>query len=127
MGNLVLVVDDVPDVRQYLVSVLKMGDFRVVTADDGAEAVRQAIKHMPDLVLMDIHMPKMSGYEAARFLRSLPGVQDIPIVFLSVLSTRGHMERSREIGAVRHVTKPISPDTLLQVVRDTFISRAAAV
>ena len=78
----ILIAEDERDIRELVHFSLQFGGFTVVQAANGAEAVEQAQKELPDLILMDVRMPKMTGYEACRQMKTMPELRDIPVVFL---------------------------------------------
>ncbi len=102
----VLIVDDSRTIRQYLTQVL-CSEYEIITASCGADAVVQAVEHRPSLILLDVVMPDMNGYEVCRRLKSDPATGDIPIIFLTSLSSADDELRGLEIGAVDYITKPI--------------------
>lgn len=123
----VLVVDDTPD-NILLVSDLLRDDYTVKVATSGAKALQICRSHPPDLVLLDIMMPGMDGFEVMRRLREDPATAGIPVIFLTALADVRHEEQGFALGAVDYITKPISPPTLLARVRShAALSRQTAV
>lgn len=112
----ILVVDDTPDNIQ-LVSDLLKDDYTVKVATSGAKALQICRPHPPDLVLLDIMMPEMDGFEVMRRLRDDPATAGVPVIFLTALADSRHEEQGFALGAVDYITKPISPATLLARVR----------
>jgi sigma-B regulation protein RsbU (phosphoserine phosphatase) len=102
---LVLIVDDNPTNIDLLVNTLKM-DYRLGIAKDGPKALGYAEKHMPDLILLDIMMPGMNGYEVCTRLKTTTKTKDIPVIFITAMSERGHKTRGFEVGALDYITKP---------------------
>jgi two-component system, cell cycle response regulator DivK len=88
-----------------------------VEAVDGAESVAKAALERPDLVLMDIQLPVLDGYDATRQIKALPGCASIPIIAVSSFAMKGDEEKARAAGCDHYVTKPYSPVQLLRVVR----------
>jgi two-component system alkaline phosphatase synthesis response regulator PhoP len=113
----ILVAEDEPDIRELLAFTLKYGGFDVVTAANGLEAVEQAEKNKPDMILLDVRMPRMTGYEACKVLKEKPETKDIPIVFLSAKGQEAEVERGIEVGAVDYILKPFAPDTLISQIK----------
>jgi PAS domain S-box-containing protein len=109
----VLVVDDVATNRTMLVDSLGMLGFRVVEAADGAEAIEVAERERPDLVVMDLAMPGMDGFEAIRRMRLMPGMAQLPVIATSASATPQTAARARASGANAFVAKPIAHDLLL--------------
>jgi two-component system alkaline phosphatase synthesis response regulator PhoP len=113
----ILVAEDEPDIRELLSFTLKYGGFDVVTAANGLEAVEQAEKSKPDMILLDVRMPRMTGYEACKVLKGKPETKDIPIVFLSAKGQEAEVERGIEVGAIDYILKPFAPDTLISQIK----------
>jgi CheY-like chemotaxis protein len=107
----ILIVDDEPNVRKLLRTLLK--DFTVVEAEDGEKAVEIAGAEKPDLILMDIMMPKMDGYSSCYALKRAPATRSIPIIILTALDLKLNLEFGREIGADGYITKPFNSQDLL--------------
>jgi PAS domain S-box-containing protein len=112
----VLVADDNHDAATLLGMVIKMMGHELVIAHDGQEAVTLAEAHRPDLVLMDLGMPRMNGYEAVRSIRQQPWGKSMTIVALSGWGQHEDKRRTREAGFDHHLVKPIDPDTLQGVL-----------
>ena len=102
---LVLIVDDNPTNIDLLVNTLK-NDYRLGIAKNGPKALDYAEKHMPDLVLLDIMMPGMNGYEVCTRLKAATKTKDIPVIFITAMSEGGHKTRGFEVGALDYITKP---------------------
>jgi len=114
----ILIVEDEPDIRDLVAFTLRYGGFEVVTANNGAEAVDASLAEMPDLVLMDVRMPVMTGFEACEKIKSTPQTANIPVVFLSAKGQEAEIRQGFEIGALDYLLKPFDPLELLQRVRD---------
>ncbi|HUO63765.1 MAG TPA: response regulator [Terriglobales bacterium] len=112
----ILIVDDEPPILDLVRFTLEDADVRVVEALDGAEALVLARRIKPDLVLLDVHMPKLSGLEVCRQLRLEPDLARIPIVMLTAAGQDADRARGREAGADEYLTKPFSPLALLALV-----------
>jgi two-component system alkaline phosphatase synthesis response regulator PhoP len=113
----ILVAEDEPDIRELLSFTLKYGGFDVVTAANGLEAIEQAQKSKPDMILLDVRMPRMTGYEACKVLKEKPETSSIPIVFLSAKGQEAEVERGIEVGAIDYILKPFAPDTLISQIK----------
>jgi CheY-like chemotaxis protein len=109
---LILVVEDERDIRQLIVVTLQLSGFRVVEAVDGGDALKQAGAVKPDLILMDVRMPKMDGYEACQRLKQMEQTKDIPVIFLSAKGQETEIKRGFAAGAVAYLLKPFSPEEL---------------
>jgi CheY-like chemotaxis protein len=108
----ILVAEDERDIRDLISFTLRFGGYEVVEAKDGEEAVRVAQQEIVDLILMDVRMPRMTGYEACLELKSQEGTQGIPIVFLSAKGQEDEVKRGLDVGAEEYILKPFAPDQL---------------
>lgn len=115
-GSLVLIAEDERDIREFLVVALQVSGFNVIEARNGEEAITMANNHKPDLVLLDVRMPKVTGFEACESLKSNPDTKDIPIVFLSAYANKDEIKEGLALGADEYLTKPIAPDILTERV-----------
>lgn len=111
--RLVLVVDDEPRMIRFIRMNLELEGYHVVEAGNGIEALDQVRKHMPDLVIMDIMMPKMDGFETLHLLRE---ISTVPVILLTVKGEEEDRIRGLELGADDYVTKPFSPRELISRV-----------
>ncbi|HKV14338.1 MAG TPA: response regulator [Reyranella sp.] len=118
MSKKILVVEDTEDNRQILRDLLGMAGYEMVEARDGAEGVAKATEHRPDLILMDIQMPVMDGYEATRRIRTNPELKSIPIVAVTSYALSGDEEKTRAAGCDGYIAKPYSPRQMLAKVRE---------
>jgi two-component system cell cycle response regulator DivK len=117
MDTVVLLVED-NDVNRYLARyVLEHGGFTVVTATNGQEALEQARARKPDLILMDIQMPVMDGYEATRLLKADPALQSVPVVALTAYAMPHERERALAAGCAGQIEKPIDTRTFIAQLR----------
>lgn len=118
MGRRVLVVEDDAQ-NSYLVRfILEQSGFEVEVASDGEGAVSAAIASPPDLVLMDLLMPRMDGYEATRRIKAEPTLAGVPVVALTAYSMKGDRERVLAAGCDGYITKPIDPETFAGEVEE---------
>jgi two-component system cell cycle response regulator DivK len=113
MSKRILVVEDEQDNRQILRDLLGGTDYEFVEAQDGVQAVAAVAKQRPDLILMDIHLPNMDGYEATRRIRSNPDNKSIPIIAVTSYGLAGDEAKAIEAGCDAYVAKPYSPRQLL--------------
>jgi two-component system, cell cycle response regulator DivK len=114
---LILVVDDYQDAREMYAEYLQFSGFRVAEAKNGNEAVEQAFALKPDLILMDLSLPGMDGWEATRRLKADESTRHIPIVALTGHALAGASEGAKRAGCDSFVTKPCLPDDLVVEVR----------
>ena len=114
---LILVVDDYQDAREMYAEYLQFSGFRVAEAKNGNEAVEQAFALKPDLILMDLSLPGMDGWEATRRLKADDATRHIPIVALTGHALAGASEGAKRAGCDSFVTKPCLPDDLVVEVR----------
>ncbi|MDQ3169413.1 MAG: response regulator [Acidobacteriota bacterium] len=110
---LILVVEDYDDAREMYVEYLTFTGFRVESATNGLEAIEMTQRLVPDLVLMDLALPKLDGWEATRRLKSDAATSHIPVIALTGHALAGHAERAREAGCDSFITKPCVPDELV--------------
>jgi DNA-binding response OmpR family regulator len=116
----VLIVDDEPDIVDLIEFNLKLENIECIKAYDGKQGLFQAKHAKPDLILLDIMLPKMNGYEIARALRADESCKDIPIVMLTARTQQGDIILGKEAGADEYVPKPFAMDELVGVVLDFF-------
>jgi two-component system alkaline phosphatase synthesis response regulator PhoP len=114
----ILVAEDEKDIRELVSFTLRFAGYEVWTASDGVEAVEIAKKVLPDLILMDVRMPRMTGYEACEILKQTNTLKDIPIVFLSAKGQESEIQQGLEAGAVAYILKPFAPADLALRVRE---------
>ena len=114
---LILVVDDYQDAREMYAEYLQFSGFRVAEARNGNEAVAQAFSLRPDLILMDLSLPGMDGWEATRRLKADESTRHIPIVALTGHALAGASDGAKKAGCDSFVTKPCLPDDLVVEVR----------
>ena len=111
-----LVVDDVADVTEMLAVVLSHAGYSVVTAASAPAALKAARERQFDVIISDIGMPEMNGYQLAREMRTLPGYETVPMVAVTGYSMFDDKERSSKAGFNAHMTKPIDPRALLDLI-----------
>src|SRR5438093_4638997 len=119
----ILVVDDDQVIQQLLKVNLELEGYEVEVASDGEEALRSFGEFRPHLVLLDIMMPKMDGWEVSRRLKEGPASGAVPIVLLSAWAQDSDVKRGSEIGVAAYVTKPFDPVALLDLVADLLAMR----
>jgi CheY-like chemotaxis protein len=114
---LVLVVEDYQDAREMYAAYLQFSGFEVAEAANGIEAIEKTHELLPDIVLMDLALPRMDGWEATRRLKNDERTRHIPIVALTGHALAGHAEGAREAGCDAFVTKPCLPDALVAEIK----------
>jgi CheY-like chemotaxis protein len=120
------VVEDYPDAREMYVEYLKFSGFRVAEARNGVEALDRAFELHPDVILMDLALPRMDGWEATRRLKTDARTQSIPVVALTGHALAGHVEGAKEAGCDVFVSKPCLPGTLVDEIRRLMRKAAEA-
>ncbi len=118
MGYCILVVEDQADNRQILRDLLGNAGFDLVEAENGEEALAALASHRPDLILMDIQLPIMDGYEATRRIRANPDLKSIPIIAVTSYALTGDEAKALAAGCNAYMAKPYSPRALLAKVRE---------
>src|SRR3954447_22067775 len=113
----VLVVDDDDVIRQLITVNLELEGFEVVTAVDGQDALDKVKEARPQVVTLDVMMPRVDGWEAAARLRADPETADIKVILLSARAQEADLQRGERIGVDAYLTKPFDPDELIDVVR----------
>ncbi|MGG9970507.1 response regulator [Ferruginibacter sp. SUN002] len=116
----ILIADDEPDILEIIQFNLQTEGYEVITAKNGNEAIDQAKKHLPDLIILDVMMPGKNGIEVCNILRLQPSFKETLIIFLSALSDEATEVKGLETGADDYLTKPISPKILLTKVNALF-------
>ena len=119
----ILVVEDQADLREIARLALEGAGYEVVEATTGAEGVAKAETEHPNLVLMDIQLPVLDGYESTRRIKALPGMAHTTVIAVSSFAMRGDEEKARAAGCDGYVTKPYSPKQLVDLVRQ-FLAKA---
>jgi CheY-like chemotaxis protein len=114
----ILVAEDEKDIRELISITMRLAGYKVWTANDGLEALELAPQVQPDLILMDVRMPKMTGYEACKAMKEMPETKDIPIVFLSAKGQEAEIKQGLEVGAVAYVLKPFAPTDLTSQIEE---------
>jgi two-component system cell cycle response regulator DivK len=117
MSQRILVVEDQEDNRTILRDILNNVGFEVLEAVTGEEGVRMAEAHQPDLILMDIQLPVLDGYEATRRIKAQAGLRAIPIIAVTSYALSGDEAKAMAAGCDSYITKPFSPKALLATIR----------
>lgn len=117
MAN-ILVAEDERDIRELITFTLTFAGHTIIPAANGAEAVEKAVASKPDLIMLDVRMPKLTGYEACRQLKGMDEFKETPVVFLSAKGQDDEVQTGIEAGAVAYILKPFAPDELTKRVAE---------
>src|SRR5512143_1939067 len=110
----ILIAEDEPDILELVAFKLRFAGFEVVTASNGEEAVQKAAREMPDLALLDVRMPRMTGYDACRAIKARPKLKDISVVFLAAKGQDSGIAAGMQAGAEEYLLHPFAPDQLTE-------------
>ena len=113
----ILIAEDERDIRDLIKFTLGFAGYEVVDAMNGEEAVEIAKRELPDLILMDVRMPRKTGYEACTEIKADPRLKDIPIIFLSAKGQDAEIQAGLQAGATEYLLKPFAPDQLTQRIQ----------
>jgi DNA-binding NarL/FixJ family response regulator len=113
----ILIIEDQPDMRENIATILEMEDFAVLTANDGREGLGMAREEKPDLILCDVMMPEMDGYDVLHQLRGDRTIRGTPFIFLTAKGEKRDQRAGMNLGADDYLTKPVSAEDLLSTVR----------
>ncbi len=119
-----LIADDDPVIVRLLELNLRLAGFRVSTATRGDTAVERVLELRPDVIVIDVNMPGIDGYEACSRLRREHGMTQMPIVMLTAHAPDDDAARAAEVGVTAYVTKPFDPESLVAVVRSALVTEA---
>jgi DNA-binding response OmpR family regulator len=114
----ILIAEDEQDIRTLITFTLQFAGHDVVAFKDGQEALENAEQESPDLIMMDVRMPRMDGYTACRNMKTNPALVDIPVVFLSAKGQEAEINVGYEAGAEEYLLKPFAPDDLTNRVNE---------
>lgn len=120
----ILTVEDSPNIRRLIAYNLQRAGYTVLEAGDGKEAVRQLQKTVPDLIVLDIRMPEMDGFQLLELMRKYPKAAAIPVVMMTALSQPADVDRALALGVVDYLVKPLDPTVLIAKVREALTHRA---
>jgi DNA-binding response OmpR family regulator len=113
----ILIAEDERDIRDLITFTLNFAGYEVIATVNGEEALQKARAEIPDLIVMDVRMPHMDGYEACRLMKADETLQHIPIAFLSAKGQETEVQTGLEAGAVEYILKPFSPNQLVERIR----------
>ena len=117
----ILIAEDEPDIRELVAFTLRFAGYEVIVAHNGEEAVQLAARELPDMALMDVRMPRMTGYDACRAIKAHPDLSEMPVVFLSAKGQEAEIESGLDAGAEEYLLKPFAPDQLIERVRAILV------
>ena len=123
MGPLILLAEDNEDSRDVYAQYLRHIGWRVETAIDGAEAVEKATSILPDIVVLDLTMPRMNGWDACRKIKADPRTARIPVIAVTAHAERASREEAERAGCDAYYAKPLTPDKLLSAVQSALRSK----
>jgi CheY-like chemotaxis protein len=116
----VLIADDDPIIIKLLQVNLEMEGYEVIMAEDGQDAVEKAQGKTPDLIILDIMMPRLDGWSARQELLKYPALKDVPVIFLSARAQQADLRKGYEAGVAEYITKPFDPVDLLDVIEQVL-------
>jgi DNA-binding response OmpR family regulator len=114
----ILVAEDERDIRELIAFTLSFAGHTITQAANGALAVELAEQADPDLIMLDVRMPKMTGYEACRQIKAIDRLKDIPVVFLSAKGQDDEVQTGIDAGAIAYILKPFAPDELTRQITE---------
>lgn len=121
----ILVIEDVAAIREELIEILRLEGFRVVAGSDGLEGVAVAKRERPDLILCDVMMPNLDGFETLRAIRADPTLAATPFVFMSARKEDADLQQGIDLEADGYLTKPCEIGLLLATINDTLTAHAS--
>lgn len=121
----ILIAEDEPDIRELIRLALQYNGYEVISASNGAEAVDLARHNNFDLIMLDVRMPRLTGYEACRQLRQMEATKEVPIIFLSAKGQEVEVDEGLEAGADRYILKPFAPIELANEIKQILAERGA--
>jgi len=120
MSKKILIIDDETDLVDLTKVYLESENYNVVTAHDGEEGLQKAESENPDLILLDINMPKLNGYQVLEKLKGNSGTKEIIVVMFSTNCTQRDIDKARKLGADDYITKPFEPEQLIDNLKKFF-------
>jgi DNA-binding response OmpR family regulator len=122
----ILIAEDERDIRDLITFTLTFAGHEVFPTSNGEEAVHKAIEVLPDLIVLDVRMPRLTGYEACAQIKANASTSNIPIVFLSAKGQESEVKTGMEAGAEEYILKPFAPDQLVERVRSILAKQSAS-
>lgn len=121
MNESILVAEDQPHIRALIEFKLKNNGYRVVAVEDGVAALQKAKELTPDLILLDVMMPLMTGFEVLSALKGIPETKNIPVLLVTAQSSESEVLKGLEMGAEDYITKPFSPNELAARIKSVLM------
>ena len=121
----VLIVEDNPNNRMIMRDMMEVQGYKTMEALDGPAGLEMALRHMPDLILMDVQLPGMDGYEVTRRLKSQDVTKTIPVIAVTSFAMKGEEDRARQAGCDAYISKPIDIHKLVETVKGLLNAKGA--
>ena len=121
----ILIAEDESDILELINFTLQFGGYEVIPTSNGTDALEMTRKEQPDLVLLDVRMPRMSGYQVCTEIKADPGINHIPVVFLSAKGHEAEIKIGYETGAIDYILKPFAHDQLLIRIEEILVNLSA--
>ncbi|PWH14828.1 MAG: two-component system response regulator [Anaerolineae bacterium] len=116
----IVIAEDEPDIRELIAFTLRFAGHEVITGSNGEEGYLLAKQERPDLVMLDVRMPKLTGYEACKRIKAEPELAHTPVIFLSAKGQESEIEQGLAAGAEEYLLKPFAPDQLVERVKNVL-------
>jgi DNA-binding response OmpR family regulator len=116
----IVIAEDEPDIRDLITFTLRFAGYEVIAGSNGEEGYALTKQEKPDLVMMDVRMPKLTGYEACKRIKADPELAHIPVIFLSAKGQESEISSGLEAGAEEYLLKPFAPDQLTEQIRSVL-------
>ena len=121
----ILIAEDEPDILELITFTLEFGGFEVIPTSNGEDALEMTRKEKPDLVLLDVRMPRMTGYDVCKYIKTENEIRKTPVVFLSAKGQEAEVNTGLDLGATDYILKPFAPDYLLERLRNILSHQVA--
>ncbi len=112
----ILLIEDTDEIRENVAELLELRNYNIIAAQDGAEGLFLALQHLPDVIICDIKMPKMDGFELLSVLRSNGETSTIPFIFISASAQKSDIQKGKMSGAAAYLTKPFACEDLINII-----------
>ena len=112
----ILIAEDDRDIRELIAISLRYAGYEVVSAADGQQAVDLTIEEKPDLIMLDVRMPRLTGFQALEQIKDQPEFEDVPVVILSAKGQENEIQSGLDLGASQYILKPFAPDELIEKI-----------